>query len=250
MNNRIIFAADTDTGLTRQNNEDSYVVLKGMEPGSYVVLLADGMGGHQRGELASSLAVRYASDTLSREIRATMTSDAIKETVSRVIEKANVKVYLQSLESEFNQGMGTTMTIGVFADDRLIIAHIGDCRVYRLRGDELISLTHDHTLVQALVDRGEMTPEEARRHPRRNVVTRALGAAEHMMPDTSVHPVHRGDRYLFSTDGLHDYVSEADIKHILKHERTPQAVTEQAILLANSEAGVDNVTVICAFVQS
>ena len=250
MSNQIVFAADTDTGLTRQNNEDSFVVLKGSDPGSYVVVLADGMGGHQRGELASSLAVRYVSEALSRSIRAGMAPEAICETISQIVEKANVKVYLQSLESEDKLGMGTTMTIGVFAEDRLIIGHIGDCRVYRLRGDDFVSLTSDHTLVQALVERGEMSPEEARRHPRRNVVTRALGAAEYMMPDTSVHNVHRGDRYLFSTDGLHDYVDEEDIKHILKHERKPQLATERAILLANSEAGVDNVTVICGYVQS
>ncbi len=250
MSNQIQFAADTDTGLTRQNNEDSYIVLRGNAPGSYVVIIADGMGGHQRGELASSLAVRYTSDSLARELTSGMTPEAIESVLSSVVERANVKVYLQSLESEDQAGMGTTLTAAVFSQDSLIIAHIGDCRIYRLRGDEFLSLTKDHTLVQALLDRGDLSPAEAKRHPRRNVVTRALGAAEYMHPDTAIYRVHRGDRYLFSSDGLHDYVEENDIYEILQHGMDPETVTSRCIQLANQEAGVDNVTVVTAFVQS
>ncbi|NJP39940.1 Stp1/IreP family PP2C-type Ser/Thr phosphatase [Oscillospiraceae bacterium HV4-5-C5C] len=249
MSNRISFAARTDVGLTRKNNEDSFVVLKGSDDSSFVVILADGMGGHQRGELASSTAVRYTSERLAREIKVAMPVERISHIVQEVVERANVKVYLQSLESTENSGMGTTLTVGVFASDQLIIGHIGDCRVYRLRQDRLDHLTRDHTLVQALVDRGDISTEQAKRHPRRNVVTRALGSPEYMQADTYIYSVERGDRYLFSSDGLHDYVNEEDIKYILVNEKNPETAVDQLIELANRQAGVDNVTVICGFVQ-
>ena len=248
MSKRIVFAAQTDQGLTRSNNEDSFTVLKGTEEQSYLVLIADGMGGHQRGELASSTAVNYCSERLAKEINPEMTLKDIETVLVDTIAKTNVKVYVQSLEKEENRGMGTTLTVGLFIHDHLVLGHIGDCRAYLLRKNDLRLLTSDHTLVQAMVDHGDITAEQAINHPKRNVITRALGTQELTLADTYTVKFQAGDRFLFSTDGLHDYVDIRDVKQILLKEKDPEQASLKLIDLANSEAGADNVTVICAYV--
>lgn len=248
MDRGITFAAMTDQGLTRSNNEDSFTVLKGIDEFTYLVVIADGMGGHQRGELASSTAVHYCSERLSKLIHPDMSIKDAEETLIDVIAKTNVKVYLQSLETEENKGMGTTLTVGLFLNDHLIIGHVGDCRAYLLRGSKFKQLTKDHTLVQAMVDHGDLTAEQALTHPKRNVITRALGTAELTLADSYKIRIQKDDKILFSTDGLHDYVSIADVKNILLSEKNPDVAAALLVDLANHEAGADNVTVICAYV--
>lgn len=242
----IQFSGLTDMGLTRRNNEDSYMVLTG-EGNTYVVVLADGMGGHKRGELASSIAVRYIAERLSQEMRSSMTVEELSTLLRTIIEKANVKVHLKSLDDVSNEGMGTTVTVGIVRNDQLIVAHVGDCRAYQLHFGELLHLTIDHTLVQTMVERGELTPEQAIHHPRRNVVTRALGTPEYTSPDVAIFDISRGDRLLFSSDGLHDYVDEADIVRILREAATPREAAEELVAQANRMGGADNVTVIVGF---
>lgn len=245
----IDFAAATDVGLKRRNNEDSYSVLAGTERNSFVVILADGMGGHQKGELASSTAVKYVSEALSREIKASMSLADIKRVVADVVEKSNVKVYLQSLESRDSRGMGTTLTVGIINKEHLVVGHVGDCRAYVLRHDKLHQLTTDHTLVQVLVDRGDLSAEAARSHRRKNVVTRALGSPQYVKADLVDFALQRGDRLLFCSDGLHDYVEERAFKAVLKQEHSAKDCVRKLIRLANETAGMDNVTAIVAFVQ-
>ncbi len=245
----IDFAAGTDVGLKRQNNEDSYVVLAGSERNSFVVILADGMGGHQKGEVASSTAVQYVSAALARQINMNMDSVQMRKTVAEIVEKSNVKVYLQSLESKDHRGMGTTLTVAVINRDRMVIGHIGDCRSYVLRGDKLLQLTTDHTLVQVLVDRGDLSVEAARQHKRKNVVTRALGSRDYVKADIIDFQLQKGDKLLFCSDGLHDYVEENEFKKILKQEHNPRETVIKLIKLANDTAGMDNVTVIVGIVS-
>lgn len=243
----IEFAALTDQGLTRHNNEDSFMVLSGGE-NAYVVILADGMGGHKRGELASSIAVKYVADRLSREMYQGMDAQSAIHLISEVVEKANVKVYLKSLEDEANEGMGTTLTVGIFLNHRLIVAHVGDCRACLLRRKDYLHLTVDHTLVQLMLEQGELTPEEAIAHPNRNMVTRALGTPEYMFADIATYQLEPGDRLLFSSDGLHDYVHEVDIKAVLREADSPRTAAQGLVDLANGVGGADNVTVIVGFV--
>jgi serine/threonine protein phosphatase PrpC len=242
----IQFSALTDLGLTRRNNEDSFMVLSG-DGNTYVVILADGMGGHKRGELASSIAVKYIAERLSLEMKVGMSPEDIGQLVRGIIEKANVRVHLKSLDDEHNEGMGTTVTVGIFQNNQLIVAHVGDCRAYLMHNSELSHLTIDHTLVQTMVQRGELTPEEAVRHPKRNVITRALGTPEYTSPDVGQFEIGKGDRILFSSDGLHDYVDEADIERILKAADTPKRAAEELVAQANRVGGADNVTVIVGF---
>ena len=248
MSRRIAFAALTDQGLARGNNEDSFTVLKGTDEFSYLVVIADGMGGHQRGELASSTAVNYCSERLARQINPQMSLKEVERTLTDIIAKTNLKVYLQSLEKEENSGMGTTLTVGLFIHDRLLIGHVGDCRAFLLRGNKLRAITTDHTLVQAMVDNGDITAEQALTHPKRNVITRALGTPDLTVADTYLLKVQKDDKFLFSTDGLHDYVLIDDVKEILRKEKDPEVACALLVDLANSEAGADNVTVICGYV--
>lgn len=248
MSRRIAFAALTDQGLARSNNEDSFTVLKGNDEFSYLVVIADGMGGHQRGELASSIAVKYCSERLAKLINPQMSIKEVERVLTDIIAKTNLKVYLQSLEKEENSGMGTTLTVGLFIHEQLLIGHVGDCRAFLLRGNKLKTITSDHTLVQAMLDHGDITAEQALTHPKRNVITRALGTPELTVADTYLLKVQKDDRFLFSTDGLHDYVEIDDIKEILIKEKDPEVACALLVDLANSEAGADNVTVICGYV--
>lgn len=245
----ILFAAGTDVGLRRPNNEDSHAVLAGADGETYIVILADGMGGHQSGELASGTAVRYVRERITSELRADMDTNEIRAMLERIVEKANVHVYLQSRSSETCHDMGTTLTVALIRGDRMVIGHVGDCRCYLYREPALRQLTADHTLVQLLVNRGKLTAEQARLSPKKNEVTRALGAPEFVKADMIETHLEKGDRLLFSSDGLHDYVEEGAIRDILAKTPTPRKTVYRLISLANSTAGVDNVTCIVGFVQ-
>ncbi len=243
----LIYGAATHTGLVRANNEDHYAIMSHEGNFPYALILADGMGGHRRGELASQIAVEYVKERLSQEFQKNLPTEDLSRLLADILEKANIKVYLGSLEDEENRGMGTTLTLGVILPDQLLLAHIGDCRAYLLRDSNLTRLTVDHTLVQEMVDAGSLTPDESTRHPRRNVLTRALGIPEYLQPDLLTVPVQHGDRLLLCSDGLHGYIDEEDIKTLLRKDKTPAILAENLIQLALDAGGEDNVTVLAAF---
>lgn len=247
MREPLIYGAATHTGLVRANNEDNYAIID--HDGSFpcVLILADGMGGHRRGELASEIAVNYARSRLQEEISAGSLPDDCSRLLADIIEKANVKVYLGSLASDENHGMGTTMTMALLTPGKLSMAHIGDCRAYLFRDNELIRLTVDHTLVQEMVDAGTLQPDETRGHPRRNVLTRALGIPEYIQPDLATFALAKGDRLLLCSDGLHGFVSDDDIKTQLRKEKSPAILAEKLIRMALDLGGEDNVTVLAAY---
>lgn len=248
MRESLIYGAATHTGLVRANNEDHYAVMDHDGDFPYALILADGMGGHRRGELASQIAVDYVKERLEGEFGRELLPADLCRSISDIIEKANVKVYLGSLESEENRGMGTTLTLAVLLADQLLLAHIGDCRAYLLREGSMTRLTVDHTLVQEMIDAGTLSPEESARHPRRNVLTRALGVPEYLQPDVLTVDTRRGDRLLLCSDGLHSYVAEEDIKTLLRKDKTPAILTEHLIKLSLDAGGEDNVTVLAAFI--
>ncbi len=247
MRESLNYGAATHTGLVRVNNEDNYAILDHEGGFPCAMILADGMGGHRRGELASQIAVDYARERVSA-LLTHQDTDELGKALTDILEKANVKVYLGALENDDNHGMGTTMTIAIVLPDTLVLAHVGDCRAYLLREGELIQLTVDHTLVQEMVDAGSLTPKETVNHPRRNILTRALGVPEYIQPDLLVLPILAGDKLLMCSDGLHGYVSDADIKTQLRKEKSPAALADRLIRLALDAGGEDNVTVLAAFV--
>lgn len=236
------YVTATDKGLVRGNNEDFHAALEAGDDAVFVI--ADGMGGHAYGELASRTAVEYVLSSLPRELEAARTKRAIEDVLHLMVEKANVKVYLESLDKSENKGMGTTLTIAVLRDWRLYLSHIGDCRVYLLHGSSLNRLTVDHTLVQELIDAGSITEEEALTHPKRHILVKSLGVNEYMSPDTYSFDISEGDLILMCSDGLYGYVDEETIRSILRRHKDLGACADQLVAAANQAGGKDNVTVI------
>lgn len=236
------YASATDKGMVRPINEDFHAILSVGDSSVFVV--ADGMGGHAVGEVASRTAVEFALSALPKELKSAKTVSALEQLLQETLEKANVKVYLESLDNKEYKGMGTTLTLAVYRDWRLYISHIGDCRVYLLHGSSLERLTVDHTLVQEMLDMGSISPQEAQNHPKRHVLVKSLGVKEYMSPDTHSFDIAEGDLILMCTDGLYGYVDEETIRKILRRHKNLDSCSQQLIDVANAAGGKDNVTVI------
>jgi len=231
---KLKWGASTDVGMVRQQNEDSYLA----EENLYVV--ADGMGGHNAGEVASALAVT----TLKAGARSGIDS---VERFRELVQQANTAIYTASLDDSTQSGMGTTLTaLSIVAGEepRVLVANVGDARTYMWRNGALTRLSVDHSYVQELVNEGIITPEEARVHPRRNIVTRALGIDRSVVVDVFSHLVRTGDRIVLCSDGLVDEVSDADIAVVLGQHSDPQDTSEALVMVANTAGGRDNTTVI------
>lgn len=231
------WGAATDVGMVRAGNEDAYVC----EP--MVFGVADGMGGHQAGEVASAIAARIIRDRLSAG------ASNVGVVVASVVE-ANASIYQAAHASVDHHGMGTTLTaLVVMRPDesnisRFALINVGDSRTYLLRNGVLHRATIDHSYVQELVNTGHITEEEARSHPRRNIVTRALGIEPTVRVDTWLVPMVHGDRFILCSDGLVDEVSDDEITEIAVANDDPEATAQQLIAKANANGGRDNVTVV------
>jgi len=231
---KLKWGASTDVGMVRQQNEDSFLA----EETLFVV--ADGMGGHNAGEVASALAVT----TLKAGARLGIdTTEDFRE----LVQQANSAIYTASLDDSTQSGMGTTVTalsIVEGEEPRVLVANVGDSRAYLWRSGALSRLSVDHSYVQELVNEGIITPEAARVHPRRNIVTRALGIDRSVMVDVFAHFVRTGDRIVLCSDGLVDEVSDTEIARVLGQHTDPQETAEALVMVANTNGGRDNTTVI------
>jgi PPM family protein phosphatase len=230
---RIRAAAKSDIGRLRERNEDS-VLLR--DP---LFAVADGMGGHRGGNVASALAVEALQE---------MTDGKAAELLARV-KQANVRVLERGQAQSDLRGMGTTLTAVLADGSKGHLVHIGDSRAYLLRDGQLQQLTRDHTLVQRMVDEGRLSPKEAERHPQRSILTRALGVDMDAEPDPLTFDLHAGDRLLLCTDGLTGMVNEDEIQAILQEEADPQAACERLVDAANEAGGEDNITVVVLDVE-
>jgi protein phosphatase len=229
-------AGVTDPGRRRSRNEDDIA----FDADGGFAILADGMGGHNAGDVASRLVV----ETLTASLRAEVGEAPAR--LKRALVEANRRVHSQAQAAVEHTGMGATVVAALFTPRRLLVAHVGDARLYRWRAGRLQPLTADHSLVQELVASGMLTPEDARRSPHRNVVTRAIGIGPQVAVEVSSHPRRRGDRLLLCSDGLTDLVDEAAIAAILAAGRPPEATALDLVALANERGGTDNVSVIIA----
>ena len=231
---KLSWGASTDMGMVRQQNEDSFVA----EEGLYVV--ADGMGGHNAGEVASALAVTAMRAAVKGGV-----TDAMR--LREVVQAANTAIYTASLDDSAQSGMGTTLTAAVVVpgeEPRFMVANVGDSRTYLFRDGVLSRVSIDHSYVQELVNEGLISEEEARVHPRRNIVTRALGIDRSVSVDVFTQVVRTGDRLVLCSDGLVDEVSDADITAVLLQHRDPQLTAESLVMVANAAGGRDNTTVV------
>jgi PPM family protein phosphatase len=224
------WAAATDVGRVRPDNEDAYVAV----PPLFAV--ADGLGGHRAGEVASKLAI----ETLTAH--APETADEVA--LGQAVQAANEAVVSSASDSTGRTGMGTTLTAVVIEGTSIAIAHVGDSRAYLLTADGLSQLTEDHSMVGDLVRAGQLSPSEARFHPNRNVITRALGTDPEMHADEMRVEASPGDRLLLCTDGLHGVVPEREIAEILITAETPAAAARALVDAALGLGGPDNVTAV------
>jgi len=248
---KIKFSELSDTGKVREHNEDAI----GSNDEIGLMVLADGMGGYNAGEVASGIAVQtitqLASEGATREQRNEIdpTSGFMRQTIvlRDAIARAN-KIIFQTAQSQTNcEGMGTTLVAAIFFDNRISIAHVGDSRAYRLRSHKFEQLTLDHSLLQELVDRGFYSEEEAQRSTNRNYVTRALGVEPTVEVEVQEYDVLPDDVYLLCSDGLPDMVEDEDIHlTISTFNASLDVVGQQLVQVANDNGGRDNVSVMLA----
>jgi serine/threonine protein phosphatase PrpC len=233
---RLVFAAATDVGRMRTNNEDSYLSAKP------VAAVADGMGGHSAGEVASAIAIEELAALGERGPweNETAATDDLKAAILR----ANRRIREMAASDRKLNGMGTTLVALLEDGDMVHVANVGDSRGYLLRQGELSQVTVDHSLVQELVDDGRLSPEDAERHPQRSVITRALGIDPEVEFDLFTYKLQVGDRLLLCSDGLSDVVEPAQIRNVLLRLPNAQKAARQLITVANEQGGPDNITVI------
>ncbi|OFZ67052.1 MAG: protein phosphatase [Betaproteobacteria bacterium RBG_16_56_24] len=242
-------ASQTDPGMVRSHNEDSVAY----EPACGLVVLADGMGGYNAGEVASGIAVSVVATEISHRLQSASPADRDDASGDELavsllrdyIQKANASIYHASQSQPQYSGMGTTIVSGLFYDNRVAVAHIGDSRMYRLRGETLEAITRDHSLLQEQIDGGIISVADARLSKNKNLVTRAVGIDAEVVAEVHMHDVLVGDVYLLCSDGLNDMVEDDDIQSTLyaMQGNLPLAAG-QLVQMANDNGGRDNISVI------
>lgn len=237
----------TDLGKTRPINEDGYYLSEyNKELDALYVMVADGMGGHQAGEIASTMAVQQVSEVINKNFTAGMDVPEVKELLVKAVKSANHVIFEQGRENEERRGMGTTLTLCFVLGNKAIVAHVGDSRAYLLRQDAWHQITSDHSLVQELLRNGQITEEEAIHHPQKNVITRALGTDFGVEIDIYEFTIYEGDILLLCTDGLSNMLSDERLKELIKQNYgcSLDRLSEQLVTAANEEGGYDNITAV------
>ncbi len=245
-------SAETDTGRVREKNEDSHLVVD--ELGLYVV--ADGMGGHVGGKMASSIAVKTVGEHVAEHHEAILdgagamplASSPVPRILADSVRAACSAVYEAAQADGELQGMGTTVTAMLLVSQRAFLAHVGDSRCYLQRNDRVIQVTDDHSLVNEQIKAGLITPEQARASRLKNIITRSVGFEKDVAVDTFALPVQVGDKFLLCSDGLANFVDDTEIGTALAEMELDQ-VPQLMIDLANERGGDDNITVVCMAVK-
>lgn len=231
----------SDIGKRRKSNQD-YTATFTNQKNQLLALLADGMGGHQAGDIAS----RQAVEEIGIAWEATTIDDSEKavQWFLQHIQQANQRIFEKGQSQPTLSGMGTTLEVVTLLDNHLALAHVGDSRIYLFREQRLIALTEDHSLVNALLKSGEITQEMAENHPRKNIITRSLGMPGSLEVDVAIHKIQDHDQLLLCSDGLTNMVSEPKIAQILLEAASLQDASQRLIEEANAKGGLDNITVL------
>lgn len=232
--------AMTDIGRKRKVNQD-YVYASDLPVGNLpnLYIVADGMGGHKAGDLASSYAVQTIVESIEKS---TETRPAL--ILQKAVRYANYCLFEKAAEREEYQGMGTTLVVLTVYGNEALAVNIGDSRLYEISGGEIVQISEDHSLVAELVRKGELSPVEARRHPDKNIITRALGIQDEAQLDLFPFHVKPGDRYLLCSDGLSNMVEDTELCRIISQEKDLSEIGAELILTANGNGGLDNIAVV------
>jgi serine/threonine protein phosphatase PrpC len=234
---KVVTSGETDVGMVRTANQDAFGEFRSTERPLCVLFVADGMGGHRGGEVASRIAVESVGESLEGS------ESADGEILVKALEVANHKVFEASCEDAELAGMGTTgVALALTGDPSTFVAHVGDSRAYRIRDKQLELLTADHSVVGELVRRGQLTPEEARVHPQSNEILRSIGTQPEVEVELTPVEARPGDRFLLCSDGLSGMLPDDRIAEVLDEE-SPDAAVRRLIDLANEAGGTDNITV-------
>ena len=239
------FCAKTDPGRARENNEDSVAI----DEATMTMVLADGMGGYNAGEIASGMATAFIKSELSRwliEAGAGAKSREIRRAMEICVDNANLSIYNAANSNAQYAGMGTTLVVGVIKDDVLLVGHIGDSRCYRLRDGVLEQITKDHSLLQEQLDAGLITQEQAATSSIKNLVTRALGVEEMVTLEVNEHAIQAGDLYMMCSDGLSDMVEDDGIAKVMIASVGLEQKADMLVASANERGGRDNISVLLA----
>lgn len=245
---RLNYAGMSDVGRVRSENQDAIALPPPDAPGPWLFLLADGMGGVAGGARASGLAIKTVLEAMGPDKGEGPPADPAP-LLRRAAERANREIRAEAGRDPSLTGMGTTLVAAFIQEGRIVIANVGDSRAYLMRGGELTQISEDHSLVQQEVARGLLTPEQARNHAMKNVLTRALGAADELEVDLFTRELARGDTLLLCSDGLHGPVPPTTIAELLMASRRPDEAAERLVDAANSQGGPDNVSVVVARVE-
>lgn len=230
----------TDVGQRRTNNQD-YANQYKNKAGKSMVFLADGMGGHRAGNIASEMAViDLGAAWVATEIS---TINEVREWFAENLEKENQQIHLIGQDEE-HKGMGTTLEAVAVIDDQVLFAHVGDSRIGLVRNGEYHQLTSDHSLVNALLKAGQITEEEAAHHPQRNIITQSIGQKDELQPDFGMVTVEAGDFIVINSDGLTNMISGDEIRDIVVSNLSVEEKAKTLVRFANNAGGLDNITVV------
>jgi len=232
----------TDRGKVRNHNEDAGGIFYNLS-GQFLAIIADGMGGHQAGDVASQMATSIMEEQWNQKNKL-HSPEETENWLSTVISEINHSIYSHGMQKEEFQGMGTTAVIAICTEEFLTIAHIGDSRCYMLSGTRFNQITEDHSLVNELVRSGQISKDDAEQHPRKNVLLKALGTEELITPDMESMSWEPGNKLLLCSDGLTNKVSDEELEDLISSEKKIEEIGGNMIQLANDRGGEDNISLI------
>lgn len=233
------------TGKVRQINEDYYYIPQDINNDILLVMVADGMGGHKAGEIASKMAVELSVKYISENFYQYRAQEhGIAKLINEAILRANHAIFEKSMSDSEFEGMGSTLTIAVIDDDNIYIGHVGDSRAYIVKEENIYQITSDHSYVEQLIQNGTITREEAENHPQKNVITKAMGSDLIVEADIIIRAFQKNDKLLLCTDGLTNHLKNEQILEIIQSNESCQDTAEKLVESANDLGGTDNITAI------
>lgn len=234
----------TDVGLVRKENQDAFAILQHEQSGQAIAVVCDGMGGAAGGRVASRMAVDTYLREVADHLQPGMTPEQQRELSAYAVSAANRAIWEAAESNPEYRGMGTTLVSAISCEDCVVVTNVGDSRAYHITSAGITRITRDHSLVERMVERGDITEEEARRHPNRNLITRALGPDMSALSDGYIHPMASGDFLLLCSDGLVDTVTDQEMLFEVIHGGELSTCMDRLLAIAKAHGAPDNVTVV------